>query len=1283
MASDGYSGGWRWAPYSGLPPASSARPEGGQSSSSDAEERQDADWEASPLARMIAWFYDNHNLTGATAATAPVLGSVSELYAASHNASEPVKLPAACYGVDNAIPLKGIYFVVGLVLPLFVLLFWLFKAIDRRVFGRRYRRLLYGGARSGYEVLEDADLDMQARVRADVLLEEKLIKQRTEALKQLSTTGRTEFDRSQLEEWVADATSPNSTHGFWLMVVAIGCAMVSLAVYLASVTKQLPSLEICGTMPNGQQCLDLLANAYLLAYLIIRVAGTHDKLDALMSPYSFVDYLVIPAVVGGICLNRYFTGFSFLRWYNLMWLLELVAQRGFFQKQSSLKLTYLVLLVVVILTTSAGVLHLFENAGDHSLWSEKAYNGQSVTYWKCFQYLYGRLTLIDLSGLKVTTIMGKLTVYLFQLAALTTIGRTIPQIVSLVKRTPDYDKDYKPPKHYLHVVVSGTVSNDAIKLFLQEFYHPDRDVGRRVRVVILGEQPPDADTERMVKQYYNRAEYRRGSVMEPRDLARIRAADAAAVLLLADVESPEPDSADAINVMRVVSVKDLRNEMRVLVQILHYKNKEYVQKIPAWNAEKGDAVLCCAEIRLGLLAQSCNAPGFSTLMANLFVSRIHKEDEQWEGTWQSDYGRGAALELSARVISESFVGMTFRQLAEFCYRRFDVLLVAIKLNQRLSAYPLINPGDDVRITPGCIGFFIADTVADLAPVMLYCAHCHRDTLDPKSIRQCQCDSKANVTTKEPAKEADSDDDSYYDEEAARRAHALSPETVNKLWEYIRLTPSASTHPPTKRGRKVTDTDLERSMELASPTALRFRRKSAKEAAAASTPLSAAASLDNLDNEHVPTDYLYDSTGCFFWSPGRRLYDIVIDRQEAAMRDWQDHIVLCILTKPDSQPIGLHTFVWPLRSSTVRPERLAEIVILCDPKFMEKEWMWLTNMPKLTVVKGDALNRVDLRAVSVKSARMVVIVGAPGIHESLLYKGLHHSLIDKEVIIATQNVRDMSFSEKELCFAIRDDEGGGRQVNIEEELSGNMDWKATSSLLERFPVGHLMGSHIPVITQLCVLNNTRYLDLYDRSPRLVLEPHLSHVYACGRAFSSFVVDALTICSFFNPSMYNIFNTLVFGKHCEEVEKIVTEGAGLLGGEGIGEKAAFVQDEVIIRHIPLGVASSPFYGYAEMNYGALLLEALSKWGFLCLGLYRRMTLYDALVAPSKRFVICNPPRDFILHPTDLIFCLIRVDQANRDAQGRAAVDGQGQGQGQGQGHDTGRGFDIDDTVLNRWD
>ena len=73
-----------------------------------------------------------------------------------------------------------------------------------------------------------------------------------------------------------------------------------------------------------------------------------------------------------------------------------------------------------------------------------------------------------------------------------------------------------------------------------------------------------------------------------------------------------------------------------------------------------------AEFKLGFIAQSCLAPGFSSMMSNLFAMRAgnsHPDMKQW----QRDYLEGTGCEMYTETLSVSFIGMTFSQAAETCF----------------------------------------------------------------------------------------------------------------------------------------------------------------------------------------------------------------------------------------------------------------------------------------------------------------------------------------------------------------------------------------------------------------------------------------------------------------------------------------------------------------------------------------------------------------------------------------------------------------------------------------
>lgn len=61
-----------------------------------------------------------------------------------------------------------------------------------------------------------------------------------------------------------------------------------------------------------------------------------------------------------------------------------------------------------------------------------------------------------------------------------------------------------------------------------------------------------------------------------------------------------------------------------------------------------------------------------------------------------------------------------------------------------------------------------------------------------------------------------------------------------------------------------------------------------------------------------------------------------------------------------------------------------------------------------------------------------------------------------------------------------------------------------------------------------------------------------------------------------------------------------------------------------------------------YGDLFVDALKKYNILCFGIYRFRDQAMTTRTPStKRFVITNPPYEFPLMTTDLVFCLMHFN------------------------------------------
>merc|ERR1719322_222139 len=250
---------------------------------------------------------------------------------------------------------------------------------------------------------------------------------------------------------------------------------------------------------------------------------------------------------------------------------------------------------------------------------------------------------------------------------------------------------YSGVKGRRHIVVCGNITFESVSVFLKDFLHEDRD-DVDVEVVFLHRAEPDLEFEGLLKRQHTRVKYFQGSLMNAMDLERAKVHEADACLVLANKYCQDPDAEDAANIMRVISIKNYSDDIRVIIQLMQYHNKAYLLNIPSWSLCNGDDVICLAELKLGFIAQSCLAPGFTTLMANLFAMRSGETSTDME-TWQRDYLTGTGCEMYTEILFPSFVGMTFNQASVLCFSKLELLLLAIETKSDTG------PDGSVEINP--------------------------------------------------------------------------------------------------------------------------------------------------------------------------------------------------------------------------------------------------------------------------------------------------------------------------------------------------------------------------------------------------------------------------------------------------------------------------------------------------------------------------------------------------------------------------------------------------------
>ncbi|XP_041331668.1 calcium-activated potassium channel subunit alpha-1 isoform X3 [Pyrgilauda ruficollis] len=1121
---------------------------------------------------------------------------------------------------------------------------------------------------------------------------------------------------TSVKDWAGVMISAQTLTGRVLVVLVFALSIGALVIYFIDSSNPIESCQ--NFYKDFTLQIDMAFNVFFLLYFGLRFIAANDKLWFWLEVNSVVDFFTVPPVFVSVYLNRSWLGLRFLRALRLIQFSEILQFLNILKTSNSIKLVNLCSIFISTWLTAAGFIHLVENSGDP--W-ENFQNNQPLTYWECVYLLMVTMSTVGYGDVYAKTTLGRLFMVFFILGGLAMFASYVPEIIELIGNRKKYGGSYSAVSGRKHIVVCGHITLESVSNFLKDFLHKDRD-DVNVEIVFLHNISPNLELEALFKRHFTQVEFYQGSVLNPHDLARVKIESADACLILANKYCADPDAEDASNIMRVISIKNYHPKIRIITQMLQYHNKAHLLNIPSWNWKEGDDAICLAELKLGFIAQSCLAPGLSTMLANLFSMRSFIKIE--EDTWQKYYLEGVANEMYTEYLSSAFVGLSFPAVCELVFAKLKLLMIAIEYkSEKRESSILINPGNHVKIQEGTLGFFIASDAKEVKRAYFYCKACHDDITDPKRIKKCGC--KRLATRRAKHMESMPDVEGMYalpnilEKNCSRTVYPCENVTFELLPKPMSLlkvkNAARSSYPKCSYQFKNATTnaliDAKSTEGILEPVPLVNNRKgslflpnnpsllhlnllsSVEQGKSTYCRLQRALSLpvkyryhsqkpglnqDLLEDEQPSTlspkkkqrnggmrnspnsspklmrhDPLlipgneqidnmdanvkkYDSTGMFHWCPAKDIEKVILTRSEAAMTVLSGHVVVCIFGDVKSALIGLRNLVMPLRASNFHYHELKHIVFVGSLEYLRREWETLHNFPKVSILPGTPLSRADLRAVNINLCDMCVILSA---NQNNIDDA---SLQDKECILASLNIKSMQF----------DDSIGVLQANSQGFTPPGMD--RTSP--DNSPVHGLLrqpsittGANIPIITELVNDSNVQFLD-QDDDDDPDTELYLTQPFACGTAFAVSVLDSLMSATYFNDNILTLIRTLVTGGATPELEALIAEENALRGGYSTPQTLA---NRDRCRVAQLALYDGPFADLGDGGcYGDLFCKALKTYNMLCFGIYR---LRDAhLSTPSqctKRYVITNPPYEFELVPTDLIFCLMQFD--HNAGQSRASL------------------------------
>jgi len=716
---------------------------------------------------------------------------------------------------------------------------------------------------------------------------------------------------------------------------------------------------------------DIGLNVFFLFHFLLRLIAAPNRLKFWFQMGSIVDFCTIPPCALALILERNWLGMRFMRALRFMQMGEILMtfnstgteedQRAE-KRKSIVQLLVLMLDFVSVWLFAAGFVHLVENSGDP--WKPNSARTDNFTYFDSVWLTMVTMSTVGYGDVYPTTGIGRSFMMVFIVCGLAMFATYTPYLYEFYRSRSPYAGRYERADSKKYVVVCGHITYNNVKSFLADFLHPDRG-DRTSRVLFLDNKRPEPELTGLIKRYFLSVQYFEGSALNHNDLRRVQLEHSDAVILLCNKDSDDTKSEDAATILRAISVKNYCSKARLIMQLLNYKSKSFLQTIPNWDPiNYRDENICISEFMYGLVAQSCLCPGFSTLMINLISTRSYIPGTNENLDWKSDYAYGCDHEIYTVMISSDFNGMTFPEAAEICYKQLNLLMIAVENfdNSGLAINPL---PDQFTIRKECLGYFIASSYKDVCRARFYCALCLNEGIEI-GFKPCKCRLEAAVP------------------------QLSTVPAAKKKRSNVQLIPLSEHKSPNNN-----ETGLTRvgSVDSKSSTAtdinqLRTVRHLFSQHSTKST------SVDRGTITGAGMSSTFDPTGNYHWSPEKKFEDVDLKDHEL-----NNHIVICAFGDDKTPISGLSSLIKPLRASNLPYKKLKVVLLLAEKDFLLKAWKELRHFPKIRVLCGSALDRSKLKRAFINRASMVVILSNYG--KRMAYKDPF--LLDKEPILACLNL----------------------------------------------------------------------------------------------------------------------------------------------------------------------------------------------------------------------------------------------------------------------------------------
>ncbi|VDN96425.1 unnamed protein product [Rodentolepis nana] len=924
---------------------------------------------------------------------------------------------------------------------------------------------------------------------------------------------------------------------------------------------------------------------------------------------------------------NFFTDLGFLRALNIFNFGEVFNYLGILSSNNVIETVDVFFTMFAMWMLASGLIHLIIHLGDFWMEDHKA---DTWSYLICCYFLLVTMSTVGYGDFHPKTTIGRLYICIFIPVAINgeeitgngdqcrtgsslkehvTVGDLwlwddvsmqgifavfVPEILNKVSTRNEQSDSYQALAGHQHVVVCGHFDNISLSAVLRGFFHNEHSSRRNlVNMVILRVSPIDLALRAILTKYNAWVKYFQGTPADPQDLARICFRSSAGAMVLATPNSSRSSDEDGANIMQAIALKAHSERIRVLVQLHHFRNKCLLENFPRWTCRSKDMVICMDELKLGLMALNCLAPGFSTIILNLLNGHRLKNVGSQE-KWRREYEFGVSMEIYDVSLSYEFHNLCAQELTLFAYEKWNVVICALYCAEPEKPSIIINPAGyrDLKIDSLTTKAIVIATNSTIVNKMRnYCTKCRAH----ETGEICQCPARLQFfiqaagikREKELTISEGSANQMHEDAEEESISEPFTPDPP-RTPEEIESDPELVAVAGLNRAESETFRSLNAKVKGASrfnshhnsTTILPTRSANLVRGGLRQSMVTNFNECYTVPHKSYAPKH-FDSTGCFHWVPDTPIERVRLTPADAIRYQFRDHYLLCIVGPLEDGSLNLKSFVYPLRFHWME---VRDIVILGDTSVVkEEEWVKVKNIPHVFLVQGNPCSLNDLNAVRLKKCSACTILG----ESASIYDG-DHCMRDKNTLLCAMTIRSLI-------------EQSPLNIHMTVELHDEQNAHHFSSA----------ESH-----QLDFKLSTRFQEAFAR----------------GIIFSNTLLYSSISSLYFSGAVFRFLRVLLFGTAVEELETTNLLRNGLQKGnpnttpKATGNRIALLK----MNEVPFGTLFTRSIK-RTLRYKAVFVHALMCWRILCLGIYR-------LDRRGFRVVVTNPHTNLKICLDDQIFCFV---------------------------------------------